>query len=108
VPDEARIMREEPFGPVVPITTFESVDEVVERANAIDYGLASYVFTGELATAHRISDGLKAGMCGVNTYALATAEAPFGGVRESGFGREGGFYALRDYLETKYTHFAPL
>ena len=108
VHDEARIMREEPFGPVVPITTFDSVDEVIERSNAIDYGLASYVFTGELATAHRISGGLKAGMCGVNTYALAAAEVPFGGVHESGFGREGGFYALADYLDTKYTHFAAI
>jgi succinate-semialdehyde dehydrogenase/glutarate-semialdehyde dehydrogenase len=108
VPDEARIMREEPFGPVVPITTFESVEEVIERSNASDYGLASYVFTGELATAHRISGALKAGMCGVNTYALAAAEVPFGGVRDSGFGREGGFHGLADYLETKYTHFAAL
>jgi succinate-semialdehyde dehydrogenase/glutarate-semialdehyde dehydrogenase len=74
----------------------------------IEYGLASYVFTRDAATANKISGELKAGMVGVNTYALAAAEVPFGGVRDSGFGREGGIYALRDYLEPKYTHFVPL
>jgi succinate-semialdehyde dehydrogenase / glutarate-semialdehyde dehydrogenase len=102
-----RIMREEPFGPVVPICSFTSVEEVIERSNAIDYGLASYVFTRDAATANEISSRLKAGMVGVNTYALAAAEVPFGGVHESGFGREGGSHALRDYLEPKYVHFVP-
>jgi succinate-semialdehyde dehydrogenase / glutarate-semialdehyde dehydrogenase len=106
--DEMRIMREEVFGPVVPISSFSDIEDVVERANRIDYGLASYVFTGEAATANTISAALKAGMVGVNTYTLAAAEVPFGGVRDSGFGREGGIYALRDYLEIKYTHFVPL
>jgi succinate-semialdehyde dehydrogenase/glutarate-semialdehyde dehydrogenase len=92
----------------VPISTFNSIDEVVERSNAISYGLASYVFTRDAATASDLSARLRAGMVGVNTYALAAAEAPFGGVRDSGFGREGGVYALRDYLEPKYTHFVPL
>jgi len=106
--DEMRIMREEVFGPVVPISSFSGVEEVLERANKIEYGLASYVFTRDAATANKISGELKAGMVGVNTYALAAAEVPFGGVRDSGFGREGGIYALRDYLEPKYTHFVPL
>jgi succinate-semialdehyde dehydrogenase/glutarate-semialdehyde dehydrogenase len=106
--DDMRIMREEPFGPVVPISSFRHVDEVIERSNAINYGLASYVFTRDAATANEISSRLKAGMVGVNTYALAAAEAPFGGVHDSGFGREGGIYALRDYLEPKYTHFVPM
>jgi succinate-semialdehyde dehydrogenase/glutarate-semialdehyde dehydrogenase len=101
-------MREEVFGPVVPISSFSGVEEVLERANKIEYGLASYVFTRDAATANKISGELKAGMVGVNTYALAAAEVPFGGVRDSGFGREGGIYALRDYLEPKYTHFVPL
>jgi succinate-semialdehyde dehydrogenase/glutarate-semialdehyde dehydrogenase len=105
--DDMRIMREEPFGPVVPISSFTSVDEVIERSNAIDYGLASYVFTRDAATANEISSQLKAGMVGINTYALAAAEAPFGGVHDSGFGREGGSYALRDYVEPKYVHFVP-
>jgi succinate-semialdehyde dehydrogenase / glutarate-semialdehyde dehydrogenase len=81
---------------------------VIERSNTLSYGLASYVFTRDAATANDISRGLKAGMVGVNTFALAAAEAPFGGVQDSGFGREGGIYALRDYLEPKYTHFVPL
>jgi succinate-semialdehyde dehydrogenase/glutarate-semialdehyde dehydrogenase len=106
--DIMRIMREEPFGPVVPISSFRTVDEVIERSNALDYGLASYVFTRDAATANDISRRLKAGMVGVNTFALAAAEAPFGGVHDSGFGREGGIYALRDYLEPKYAHFVPL
>jgi succinate-semialdehyde dehydrogenase / glutarate-semialdehyde dehydrogenase len=105
--DEMRIMREEVFGPVVPISSFSGVDEVLERANRVDYGLASYVFTRDGATANKIARELKAGMVGINTYALAAAETPFGGVRDSGFGREGGIYALRDYLEIKYTHFVP-
>jgi succinate-semialdehyde dehydrogenase/glutarate-semialdehyde dehydrogenase len=105
--DEMRIMREEPFGPVVPISSFKSVEEVVERSNAINYGLASYVFTRDAATANDISARLKAGMVGINTYALAAAEAPFGGVHDSGFGREGSDLAMRDYLEPKYTHFVP-
>jgi succinate-semialdehyde dehydrogenase / glutarate-semialdehyde dehydrogenase len=105
--DDMRIMREEPFGPVVPISSFTNVDEVIERSNAIDYGLASYVFTRDAATANEISSQLKAGMVGINTYALAAAEAPFGGVHDSGFGREGGSYALRDYVEPKYVHFVP-
>jgi succinate-semialdehyde dehydrogenase/glutarate-semialdehyde dehydrogenase len=106
--DDMRIMREEPFGPLVPISSFKSIDEVIERSNAINYGLAAYVFTRDAATANDISHRLKAGMVGVNTYALAAAEVPFGGVHDSGFGREGGNYALRDYLEPKYTHFVPL
>ncbi|MGH6874041.1 MAG: NAD-dependent succinate-semialdehyde dehydrogenase, partial [Aestuariivirgaceae bacterium] len=102
--DDMRIMREEPFGPVVPISSFTSVNEVIERSNAIDYGLASYVFTRDATTANEISSRLKAGMVGINTYALAAAEVPFGGVHDSGFGREGGSYALRDYVEPKYVH----
>jgi succinate-semialdehyde dehydrogenase/glutarate-semialdehyde dehydrogenase len=106
--DDMRIMREEIFGPIVPISTFSSIDEVIARSNAIDYGLASYVFTRDAASANAIGAGLKAGMVGINTYSLAAAEVPFGGVRDSGFGREGGIHALRDYLDVKYTHFAPL
>jgi succinate-semialdehyde dehydrogenase/glutarate-semialdehyde dehydrogenase len=105
--DEMQIMREEPFGPLVPISSFTTVNEVIERSNAIDYGLASYVFTRDAATANEISSQLKAGMVGINTYGLAAAEAPFGGVHDSGFGREGGSYALRDYVEPKYVHFVP-
>ncbi len=104
VPDSARIMREEPFGPVVPITSFTDFDDVIARANALPLGLSSYVFTRSLKRAHEASEAIEAGMVGVNTYALAAAEAPFGGIKESGFGREGGSATVRDYLDVKYTH----
>jgi succinate-semialdehyde dehydrogenase/glutarate-semialdehyde dehydrogenase len=102
VPDEARIMTEEPFGPAAPITTFVDLDEVVSRANALPFGLAGYVFTKSLRTATLASEALEVGMVGVNDMLLATAEAPFGGVKESGMGREGGALGIRDYLEPKY------
>lgn len=104
VPDDARIMSDEPFGPVVPITTFRDFDEVIARANALPLGLSSYVFTRSLKTAHAASEAIESGMVGVNTYGLAAAEAPFGGIKESGFGREGGTEGIRDYLDVKYTH----
>ena len=104
VPDGARIMTDEPFGPVVPITTFRDFDEVIARANALPLALSSYVFTRSLKTAHAASEAIEAGMVGVNTYGLAAAEAPFGGIKESGFGREGGTEGIRDYLDVKYTH----
>ncbi len=104
VPDTARILAEEPFGPVVPITSFSDFDEVIAKANALPLALSSYVFTRSLKTAHAASEAIAAGMVGVNTYGLAAAEAPFGGIRESGFGREGGIEGIRDYLDVKYTH----
>ncbi|WP_269585342.1 NAD-dependent succinate-semialdehyde dehydrogenase [Roseibium sp. Sym1] len=103
VPDSARIMREEPFAPVAPLTAFDTFDEVIERANATRFGLASYVFTRDSDLAERTSDALEAGMVGINETLLATAEAPFGGIKESGFGREGGSLGILDYLVPKYT-----
>jgi succinate-semialdehyde dehydrogenase / glutarate-semialdehyde dehydrogenase len=102
VPDDARIMVEEPFGPVAPISTFSDFDEVVERANALPFGLAGYVFSKNLKTATLASEALEVGMVGVNDMLLATAEAPFGGIKESGMGREGGALGIHDYLEPKY------
>ncbi|MFC6489724.1 NAD-dependent succinate-semialdehyde dehydrogenase, partial [Nitratireductor sp. GCM10026969] len=102
VPDDARIMREEPFGPVAPLTRFKSYDEVIARANALPFGLAGYVFSNDLGTATRAYEDLEVGMVGVNEMLLATAEAPFGGIKESGMGREGGSFGIHDYLETKY------
>lgn len=104
VADDARLMHEEPFGPVAPINTFRRLDEAIERANATAYGLAGYVFTRSLARAHELGAGIRAGMIGVNTFAIAHAEAPFGGVGESGMGREGGRQAIHDYLDVKLTH----
>jgi len=102
VPDDAMIMVEEPFAPVAPITTFTDTDEVLERANSLPFGLAGYVFTSSLKTAHVASEALDCGMVGVNEMLLATAEAPFGGIKESGMGREGGSFGIMDYLEPKY------
>ena len=102
VPDHAPIMTEEPFGPLVPITTFQNFDEVTERANSIEYGLTSYIFTRSQRLAHETADALEAGMVAVNTFALASAETPYGGVKQSGFGREGGSQGIHDYLNIKY------
>lgn len=102
VPDDALIMNEEPFGPVAPLATFTDYDEVMSRANSLPFGLAGYVFTRDLGNATRASEDLEVGMVGVNEMLLATAEAPFGGIKESGMGREGGSLGIHDYLEPKY------
>jgi succinate-semialdehyde dehydrogenase/glutarate-semialdehyde dehydrogenase len=102
VPDDSKIMTEEPFGPVAPIVTFKSFDEVVERANSLEFGLAAYAFTTSNATAAAIGDALESGMVGVNSVAISTPETPFGGVKESGHGSEGGIEGLGAYLVTKF------
>jgi succinate-semialdehyde dehydrogenase/glutarate-semialdehyde dehydrogenase len=102
VPDDAKIMRDEPFGPVAPIVTFKTFDEVVERANSLPYGLAAYAFTSSNATAAAIGDAMESGMVGVNSIAISTPETPFGGVKESGHGSEGGIEGLGAYLNTKF------
>ena len=98
----ARIWREEPFGPVLPVASFSDLADGLARANETPFGLSSFVFTRDLAVAMRASDGLECGMVGVNSLVIATAEAPAGGIKESGFGREGGSEALTDYTVTKY------
>lgn len=102
VPESARAMQEEPFGPIALISDFESVDDVIERANGLPFGLCAYVFTRSLRHAHTTADRLQVGVIGVNTFTASTAETPFGGMKESGFGREGGPFAIRDYLESKF------
>ncbi|MGZ5401326.1 MAG: NAD-dependent succinate-semialdehyde dehydrogenase [Nocardioides sp.] len=102
VPAEAQINREEIFGPVAPITTFSTEDEAVERANATEYGLTSYVYTRDLARTIRLAESLDFGMVGVNTGLVSNPAAPFGGVKASGFGREGGFEGIDEYLDTTY------
>ena len=87
---------------VAPIAGFRTLDDVLDRANAVPYGLAGYVFTHDAALADLTAEGLEVGMVGVNETMLAIAEAPFGGVKESGFGREGGALGIKDYLEPKY------
>ena len=102
VPAEAQINLVEIFGPVAPITTFASEDEAVERANATEYGLTSYVYTRDLARTIRLAESLDFGMVGVNTGLVSNPAAPFGGVKASGFGREGGFEGIDEYLDTTY------
>ncbi len=104
VPDHADIMQEEPFGPVAPIARFRDFDEAITKANSTPYALAAYSFTGSHDKAERLSRGLHAGMVGVNTFMVAHAEAPFGGMDHSGMGREGGREAIKDYQNTKLTH----
>ncbi|MCC6889336.1 MAG: NAD-dependent succinate-semialdehyde dehydrogenase [Hyphomicrobiales bacterium] len=102
VPDNAKVMTEEPFGPIAPIVTFKTFDEVVERANSLQYGLAAYAFTASSATATAIGDALESGMVGINSVAISTPETPFGGVKESGYGSEGGIEGLEAYTVTKF------
>ena len=102
VPPEAQINTEEIFGPVAPITTFATEAEAIERANATEYGLASYAFTRDLGRTIRLAEGLAFGMVGINTGLISNAAAPFGGVKSSGFGREGGFEGIEEYLDTTY------
>ena len=105
VKDNYTIMTQEPFGPLVPILTFKDTEEVVKRANDNDLGLASYVYTNSLEKAHKVSEQMETGTCAVNTPAVAFAEVPFGGMKQTGYGREGGSMAIKDYLNIKYTHF---
>ena len=106
VPADARINQEEIFGPVAPITTFATDEEALAKANDTEYGLASYLYTRDLERALRIAEGLEYGMVGVNSGLLSNPAAPFGGVKASGFGREGGFEGIEEYLETKYVGIA--
>lgn len=102
VPDVARIMREEPFGPIAPITRFSSFDEVIARANSLPYGLASFVFTRSSSLAASTEAALNAGMVGVNHMMISTPETPFGGVNESGYGSESGIEGLDAFLRLKF------
>jgi len=102
VPDDSKIMTEEPFGPVAPIVTFKTFDEVVERANSLEFGLAAYTFTSSPKTATAIGDALQSGMVGVNSVAISTPETPFGGIKDSGYGHEGGIEGLEAYMNKKF------
>jgi succinate-semialdehyde dehydrogenase/glutarate-semialdehyde dehydrogenase len=102
VPLEARLTREEIFGPVAAISTFEDEDTAVEAANDTEFGLVSYLFTENLTRALRVSERLEAGMVGLNTGLVSNPAAPFGGIKQSGLGREGGSVGIAEFLETKY------
>ena len=104
VNDDFTIMTQEPFGPLVPMLSFKNFDEVIDRANKNDLGLCSYICTNSMEQAHRASELMETGVVAVNTPVVAIAEAPFGGIKQTGYGREGGSNAIKDYLNVKYTH----
>ena len=102
VPTAARVFDEEIFGPVAPVTGFSEEEEAIRAANDTEYGLVAYVYTSDLKRALRVCEGLETGMIGLNQGMVSNASAPFGGVKQSGFGREGGKEGIAEYLETKY------
>ena len=104
VKDDFTIMTEEPFGPLTPLLTFKNFDEVIEKANNQVAGLAAYVCTSSIELANKTSEALETGMVAVNTPFISNAETPFGGIKQSGYGREGGSVGIKDYLNIKYTH----
>jgi succinate-semialdehyde dehydrogenase / glutarate-semialdehyde dehydrogenase len=106
VPTDARLLGEEIFGPVAPVTTFGTDDEALALANATEYGLVAYAYTSDLNRALRVAEGLETGMVGINQGIVSNPAAPFGGVKHSGFGREGGPEGIEEYLETKYVGIA--
>lgn len=105
LPDDSLLMTEEPFGPIAPVTRFSDTDDVIRRANSLPFGLSSYVFTTSLQTATQVSNQLEAGMVNINHFGSALPETPFGGVKDSGIGSEGGSETFDGYLVTKFvTH----
>lgn len=107
VSHEMKIAQEETFGPVAPLFVFDTVEEVIQRANDTDYGLAAYFYSRDLGRVWKVAEALEFGMVGINTAAISTAQAPFGGVKQSGVGREGSKYGINDYLELKYLCLEP-
>ncbi len=104
VKDNFKIMTEEPFGPLTPLLTFKNFDEVIKKANDQVAGLAAYVCSSSIELSNKTSEALETGMVAVNTPFISNAETPFGGIKQSGYGREGGSFGIKDYLNIKYTH----
>ncbi len=102
VPDDANLLTEEIFGPVAPVRTFRTEEEAIDAANATEYGLVSYIYTNDIKRGIRVCEALETGMIGLNQGLVSNAGAPFGGVKASGIGREGGNEGIFEYLETKY------
>jgi succinate-semialdehyde dehydrogenase/glutarate-semialdehyde dehydrogenase len=102
IPEDASLLKEEIFGPVAPVKGFESEDEAIAAANDTEFGLVAYVYTRDLKRALRVVEGLETGMIGLNQGMVSNPAAPFGGIKQSGFGREGGYEGIEEYLETKY------
>jgi succinate-semialdehyde dehydrogenase/glutarate-semialdehyde dehydrogenase len=97
-----RCAKEETFGPVAPVFRFETESEAIELANATEFGLASYFYSRDIGRIFRVAEALESGMVGINTGIISAAEVPFGGVKQSGLGREGARQGLEEYLELKY------
>jgi succinate-semialdehyde dehydrogenase / glutarate-semialdehyde dehydrogenase len=102
VSDDSMVMTLEPFGPVAPIVSFKTLEEVLPRANSLPYGLAAYAFTNSTQTAQNVANGLESGMVTINHFGMALAETPFGGIKDSGYGSEGGVESFDGYLVTKF------
>ncbi len=102
IPDDAKLLKDEIFGPVAPVKGFGDEDEAIAAANDTEYGLVAYVYTRDIKRALRVCEGLETGMIGLNQGMVSNPAAPFGGVKQSGFGREGGYEGIEEYLETKY------
>jgi succinate-semialdehyde dehydrogenase/glutarate-semialdehyde dehydrogenase len=105
LPAQAKVLVEEPFAPVMPLLDFSKIDDVIKAANNTRYGLAAYVFTNDLTVAWKMAEGLEAGIIGVNDPVPSTPQCPFGGMKESGLGRECAHEGLEAYLETKFVSF---
>jgi len=101
-PDDSKLMTQEPFGPILGVKPFKTLDEAIERANSLPYGLAAYAFTKSTSNATKLGDALESGMVTINHVGLAVAETPFGGVKDSGYGSEGGAETFDGYLVTKF------
>ena len=101
-PDDSLVMTEEPFGPLAPLVRFSDFDEVIARANSLPFGLAAYAFAKANTTVMALGEALKAGMVGINSFAVSTPETPFGGVKDSGHGQEGGIEGLQAYYDLKF------
>jgi succinate-semialdehyde dehydrogenase/glutarate-semialdehyde dehydrogenase len=99
---DVRMLKEEIFGPVAPVASFDSEEDAIAAANDTEYGLVAYVYTRDLKRAIRVIEGLETGMVGLNQGMVSNAGAPFGGVKQSGIGREGGFEGIEEFLEVKY------
>jgi succinate-semialdehyde dehydrogenase / glutarate-semialdehyde dehydrogenase len=102
IPDDAKLLKEEIFGPVAPVKSFDSEEEAIAAANDTEYGLVAYVYTRDIKRALRVCEALEYGMIGLNQGMVSNPAAPFGGIKQSGFGREGGYEGIEEYLETKY------
>jgi succinate-semialdehyde dehydrogenase/glutarate-semialdehyde dehydrogenase len=102
VPDDSDMMRTEIFAPVAAIASFDTEEEVIARANDSEFGLVAYLYTNDARRGWRVSEQLETGMVGLNRPVVSTPAAPFGGVKQSGIGREGGFAGIEEFLETKY------